>query len=95
MSDKPAEATDSSQVLRTQIGKVISNKMDKSITVLIERKVKHPKYKKFIKRSTKLHVHDERNTCREGDKVLIKECRPISKTKAWVLHEVLERAVVV
>ncbi|MEK7990225.1 MAG: 30S ribosomal protein S17 [Thiotrichaceae bacterium] len=90
-----ANATDATKVLRTQIGKVVSDKMDKTITVLIERKVKHPKYKKFIKRSTKLHVHDEENTCREGDTVLIKEGRPISKTKAWVLHKVLERAVIV
>ncbi|WP_353570669.1 30S ribosomal protein S17 [Candidatus Albibeggiatoa sp. nov. BB20] len=89
------EAADATNVLRTQIGKVVSDKMDKTITVLIERKVKHPKYKKFIKRSTKLHVHDEENTCREGDTVLIKEGRPMSKTKAWVLHKVLERAVIV
>jgi small subunit ribosomal protein S17 len=89
------DATDATKVLRTQIGKVVSDKMDKTITVLIERKVKHPKYKKFIKRSTKLHVHDEENTCREGDTVLVREGRPISKTKAWVLHKVLERAVII
>lgn len=97
VAENVEQATESTEakVLRTQIGKVVSDKMDKTITVLIERKVKHPKYKKFIKRSTKLHVHDEENTCREGDTVLIKEGRPLSKTKSWVLHKVLERAVIV
>jgi small subunit ribosomal protein S17 len=78
---------------RTLPGTVISNKMDKSITVLVERRVRHPLYKKFIKRSTKLHAHDENNECNHGDKVLIEECRPISKTKSWRLVEVVERAV--
>jgi small subunit ribosomal protein S17 len=78
---------------RTLTGRVVSNKMDKSITVLIERRVKHPLYGKFIRRSTKLHVHDEENTCREGDTVQIVQCRPISKTKSWRLHKVVERAV--
>ncbi|MDM7322515.1 MAG: 30S ribosomal protein S17 [Gammaproteobacteria bacterium] len=77
---------------RTLIGTVISDKMDKSITVLIERRVKHPLYGKYITRSTKLHVHDENNECRTGDKVEIVECRPISKTKAWNLVRVIERA---
>lgn len=79
-------------VKRTLIGRVISNKMDKSITVLIERKVKHPKYGKYVSRSTKIHAHDEANTCSEGDVVTIVECRPLSKTKAWRLVEVVERA---
>ncbi len=78
---------------RTLPGTVISNKMDKSITVLVERRVRHPLYKKFIKRSTKLHAHDENNECNQGDKVLIEECRPISKSKSWRLVEVVERAV--
>ncbi|EIJ43457.1 30S ribosomal protein S17 [Beggiatoa alba B18LD] len=78
--------------VRTLTGRVVSNKMDKTITVLIERMVKHPKYGKYIKRSTKLHVHDEENTCQEGDVVLIEECRPISKTKAWRLNKVVTRA---
>jgi small subunit ribosomal protein S17 len=95
VEEAATESTEAKKVLRTQIGKVVSDKMDKTITVLIERKVKHPKYKKFIKRSTKLHVHDEENTCREGDKVVIREGRPLSKTKSWVLHKVLERAVIV
>ena len=77
---------------RTLTGKVISNKMDKSITVLIERRVKHPVYGKFIRRSTKLHAHDENNVCKEGDVVTIAECRPISKTKAWTLVAVIESA---
>jgi len=83
------------KVLRTLQGKVVSNKMDKTITVLVERRVKHPKYGKFIKRSTKLHAHDEENTCQEGDIVLIEQCRPLSKTKAWRLHEVIERATII
>ncbi len=77
---------------RTLTGRVVSDKMDKSITVLIERKVKHPKYGKYLTRSTKIHAHDEANTCREGDVVTISECRPLSKTKSWVLVEVLEKA---
>ncbi|MFZ5723523.1 MAG: 30S ribosomal protein S17 [Pseudomonadota bacterium] len=77
---------------RTVTGKVVSNKMDKSITVLIERRVKHPKYGKFVRKSSKIHAHDETNQCHEGDVVTIEECRPISKTKAWRLVEVVERA---
>jgi len=77
---------------RTLTGKVVSNKMDKSVTVLIERRVKHPVYGKYITRSTKLHAHDENNVCKEGDIVTIAECRPISKTKAWALVEVVEAA---
>jgi len=77
---------------RTLTGKVISNKMDKSITVLIERRVQHPIYGKFIRKSTKLHAHDEQNVCKEGDIVKIAECRPLSKTKAWVLVAVVESA---
>ncbi|MDR7122437.1 30S ribosomal protein S17 [Rheinheimera soli] len=77
---------------RTLQGKVISNKMDKSITVAIERNVKHPIYGKFITRTTKLHVHDEANQCKEGDIVTIRECRPLSKTKSWTLVSVVESA---
>ena len=69
-------------------GEVISNKMDKSIVVLQERKVKHPLYGKYIRRSTKYHVHDENNECNVGDMVMFKECRPLSKTKHWTLVEV-------
>lgn len=77
---------------RTLLGKVISNKMDKSIVVLIERKVRHPIYGKIMKKSTKIHAHDEENKCNEGDVVTIAECRPISKTKSWSLVEVVEAA---
>ncbi len=76
--------------MRTLQGIVVSSKMDKSITVVVERKVKHPLYKKYVKRITKLHAHDEDNRCHERDMVLIQECRPISKTKSWKLVEVLE-----
>lgn len=79
--------------VRTLTGRVISNKMQKTITVLVERFVKHPKYGKYIKRSTKLHAHDEENTCQEGDIVMIEQCRPLSKTKAWRLYKIMERSV--
>ena len=84
--------TAASNVKRTLTGKVVSSKMDKSITVLIERRVKHPKYGKFVRKSSKIHAHDEANQCHEGDVVTIEECRPISKTKAWRLVQVVERA---
>jgi small subunit ribosomal protein S17 len=74
-------------------GSVVSAAGDKSITVLVERKVKHPLYKKYIKRSTKLHAHDENNDCHAGDTVRIEACRPLSKTKCWRLVEVVSRAV--
>ena len=77
---------------KTRIGLVVSNKMDKSITVAVERKVKHPIYGKFVKKTTKFKAHDENNTCGIGDKVLIMETRPLSKTKNWRLVEILERA---
>lgn len=77
---------------RVVAGTVVSSKMDKTITVLVERRVRHPLYKKFITRSTRLHAHDEANGCHEGDKVTIRECRPVSKSKSWQLVEILERA---
>lgn len=80
------------KVQRSIQGSVLSAKMDKSITVLIERQVKHPLYKKIIRRSTKLHAHDEQNECKEGDTVIIQECRPLSKTKSWRLVEIVSRA---
>jgi len=70
---------------RTVTGRVVSNKMDKSIIVLIERRVKHPVYGKIVKKSTKIHAHDANNECLPGDEVTIKEVRPISKTKSWSL----------
>ncbi|MGK0507907.1 30S ribosomal protein S17 [Alteromonas sp.] len=80
------------QKIRTVQGRVTSNKMDKTITVMVERTVKHPIYGKFIKRSTKLHAHDEANVCNEGDIVTITECRPLSKSKTWMLVEVVTKA---
>ena len=78
--------------IRTLQGRVTSNKMDKTITVAIERQVKHPIYGKYIKRTTKIHAHDEANQCNEGDVVAIRECRPLSKTKSWTLVEVVSKA---
>ena len=78
--------------VRTATGKVVSNKMDKTITVLVERRVKHPIYGKFITRSTKLHAHDGANECNIGDVVTVKESRPLSKTKTWALQSIDERA---
>ena len=80
------------EVKRTKVGMVVSDKMDKTVTVLLERQVKHALYGKYMKRSTKVHAHDETNDCNEGDKVMIAECRPISKAKSWRVLEVLERA---
>jgi small subunit ribosomal protein S17 len=79
---------------RRTVGRVVSNKMQKSVTVSVERLVKHPAYGKFIRRTTKIMAHDEDGTCREGDTVAIVECRPISKRKAWKVVEVIERAPV-
>jgi small subunit ribosomal protein S17 len=79
---------------RPTIGRVVSNKMQKSVTVSIERLVKHPAYGKFIRRTTKVMAHDEEGTCRAGDTVAIVECRPISKRKSWRVVEVVERAPV-
>ena len=78
--------------VRTLNGRVTSYGMDKTATVMVERRVQHPVYGKYIRRSTKLHVHDENNECNVGDVVSVTECRPMSKTKAWRLVEVLERA---
>ena len=84
--------TTDTPVERTLSGRVTSDKMDKTITVAIERLVKHPVYGKYVRRTTKLHAHDENNECRIGDLVTIKQCRPLSKTKAWTLVTVVERA---
>jgi small subunit ribosomal protein S17 len=77
---------------RTLTGRVTSNKMQKTITVLIERRVKHPIYGKFITRSTKVHAHDENNQCQIGDMVTVQQSRPLSKTKSWRLIDIVERA---
>jgi small subunit ribosomal protein S17 len=83
---------DEARVLRIQTGSVVSDKMNKSATVLIERKVKHPIYGKFMRKSTKFHIHDENNDCGVGDTVQISECRPVSKTKSWTLVKVVNKA---
>ena len=80
------------EIKRTKTGRVVSSKMDKSVTVLLERQIKHALYGKYIKRSTKVLAHDEENSCNEGDKVMIAECRPLSKSKSWRVIEILERA---
>jgi small subunit ribosomal protein S17 len=77
---------------KTRIGVVTSNRMDKTVTVAVERKVKHPIYGKFVKKTTKFHAHDEKNECTIGDTVRIMETRPLSKTKRWRLVEVVEKA---
>jgi small subunit ribosomal protein S17 len=88
MTEQTATAT----VTRTVIGKVVSNKMDKTIIVQVERKVKHPLYGKYMRRFSKMSAHDGENVCKIGDVVLIQQSRPISKTKHWKLVEVLEPA---
>ena len=92
MSEQMVETPSSARRSKALVGRVISDKMNKTITVLVERRVKHPLYKKYVRRNTKLHVHDQDNECRLGDTVSIEQCRPLSKTKAWRLQEVLERA---
>jgi small subunit ribosomal protein S17 len=88
-----SEQTEQTKNIRTLTGRVVSNKMDKTITVTVDRQVQHPLYKKIIRRRTKLHAHDEQNECGEGDLVMIEECRPLSRTKSWRLVKVLEKAV--
>jgi len=83
--------SDTNETLRTVEGRVVSNKMQKTVTVLVERQVKHGLYGKYIKRSTKLHAHDEEGQCKEGDVVRVTECRPLSKTKNWRVVEVVTR----
>ncbi|MFY0624798.1 MAG: 30S ribosomal protein S17 [Reichenbachiella sp.] len=77
---------------KERIGKVVSSKMDKTITVVVQRKMKHPIYGKFVSKTKKFHAHDEKNDCGEGDTVKIMETRPLSKSKRWRLVEILERA---
>ena len=79
------------KVTRTVVGRVVSDKMEKSAVVMVERKVRHKLYGKYMRRSTKLSIHDENNECRTGDTVSIQECRPVSKNKTWRLIKVLER----
>ena len=72
-------------------GRVVSDKMDKTVTVMVERRVKHPIYGKYVRRSTKVHAHDENNECRKGDVVVVEQCRPISKSKKWRFIKLVER----
>jgi small subunit ribosomal protein S17 len=90
MSD--AGTTEPTGMRRRLTGRVVSDKMDKTVTVLVERRVQHPLYNKFVGRSKKYHVHDENNEFHPGDLVLIEECRPIAKTKAWRVVKLVEKA---
>lgn len=83
--------SDQERKVRTITGRVVSNKMDKSISVVVERRVQHPVYKKYVRKSSRFHAHDEENQCQVDDIVSIQECRPLSKTKFWRLVEILER----
>ena len=83
--------SEETKVARTLVGQVVSNRMDKTISVMIERRVEHPLYRKYVRKSTRLLAHDENNECTEGDTVAIEECRPISKNKSWRLARVIER----
>ncbi len=85
--------SETNTVERTLTGKVVSNSRDKTIAILVERKVRHPIYKKYIKRTTKVHAHDEKNECGLGDVVRVSESKPFSKTKNWALVEVVEKSV--
>jgi small subunit ribosomal protein S17 len=96
MSEQSLEQAEQAKAgARSVEGRVVSNKMNKTITVMIERRVRHPLYGKIVTRRTKLHAHDEANECQEGDLVRIEECRPLSRSKSWRLVKVLERARVV
>jgi len=84
--------SETTETRRTLTGVVVSSRMDKTATVLIERKVKHPIYGKYIRRSSKLHIHDADNACQEGDQVTIEQCRPLSKSKSWRLVDIVGRS---
>lgn len=90
-----SEVNQSEKLVRTLSGRVVSDKMDKTVTVLVERKVKHPLIGKVVRRSKKFHAHDENNECHEGDLVVIEESRPLSKTKAWRVSRIVEKAATV
>ena len=83
------------ELARSTSGTVVSAKMDKTITVLVERRIKHPLYGKYVKRSKKIHAHDEENQCQEGDLVTVEETRPISKTKSWKLSSIDRKATII
>ena len=92
MSETNTAGVKAEKVVRTLSGRVVSDKMDKTVTVLVERKVKHPLIGKVVRRSKKFHAHDENNECKEGDLVVIEESRPLSKTKTWIVSKVVEKA---
>jgi small subunit ribosomal protein S17 len=92
MNDKADNAVNEFKAIRTITGKVVSNKMNKTVAVSVERKVKHPMYGKYVRKTAKYLAHDEENACNEGDIVTIAECRPLSKNKSWRLVEIVERA---
>ena len=92
MSEKEGSFQGSERRARALTGQVVSDRMDKTITVMVERRVKHPLYKKYIRRKSTLHAHDENNECRKGDIVSVEHCRPLSKTKSWRLQAIVERA---
>jgi small subunit ribosomal protein S17 len=84
--------SEENKVQRTVVGRVVSDKMDKTVSVAIERKIKHPVYGKYIRRTTKVLAHDAANECKAGDRVAISECRPVSKNKSWSVVDIVERA---
>jgi len=92
MSQTNNAKTEAAKVVRTLSGRVVSDKMDKTVTVLVERKVKHPLIGKVVRRSNKFHAHDENNECKEGDLVVIEESRPLSKSKTWKVSKVVKSA---
>jgi len=94
MAENQEAVQEAVSAARTLTGKVLSNKMDKTITVVVERVVKHPTYGKYVRRTTKLLAHDENNECNEGDTVAITQCRPLSRRKSWTLVRVVGRAPV-
>lgn len=93
MSEEAKKESAAPRAKRTIIGRVVSSKMDKTVSVAIERRIKHPVVGKYIRRTTKVLAHDANNDCNEGDRVAISECRPLSKNKAWQVVDVVERAV--
>jgi small subunit ribosomal protein S17 len=92
MSDESSKEPEKN-VQRTTVGRVVSDKMNKSVSVAIERVIKHPVYGKYVRRTSKVMAHDENNECKTGDRVAISECRPISRHKSWRVVSVIERAV--
>jgi small subunit ribosomal protein S17 len=92
MSEKQGSVQGLERRAMALTGQVVSDRMDKTITVMVERRVKHPLYKKYMRRKSTLHAHDENNECRTGDIVSVEQCRPLSKTKSWRLQTIVERA---